>query len=102
MARANIHDLELLYKELETSMMEADAIITDVDAKLSQARQEWQSKGAEEFDASWNGTFKPSLTKMIQAFSAAGSDVAYQHNKFAEGAKEADQHPVLQPLTPPR
>lgn len=102
MAKANIHDLELLYKELERSMNDTDSMIIKVDASLSQARQEWQSKGAEEFDGAWNGTFKPSLTKLIQAYASAGSDVAYQHNKFAEGAKEQDLHPVLPPLTPPR
>lgn len=101
MARARIEDLEALYKTLEKSMMDTDLLINEVDGSLNTANEEWTSKGASEFNEAW-GTFKTSLTKLCQAFSAAGSDVAYQHNKFAEGAKEADLHPVLSPLTSPR
>ena len=102
MAEARIEDLEALYKELDRSMNDTDAMITQVDAAFNTARQEWQSKGAEQFDSDWNGTFKPTLIKLTQTYAAAGSDVAYQHNKFAEAAKEADLHPVLAPLNSPR
>jgi uncharacterized protein YukE len=101
MAQARIEDLEALYKTLDKSMQETDTMINDVDGSLNTANQEWTSKGATEFNEAW-ATFKTSLGKLCQAFSAAGSDVAYQHNKFAEGAKEADLHPVLSPLTSPR
>lgn len=101
MARANIEDLEALYKTLEKSMLGTDSMITEVDGSLTTANEEWTSKGATEFNAAW-GEFKTSLSKLCQAFATAGSDVAFQHNKFAEGAKEADLHPVLTPLTSPR
>lgn len=101
MARARIEDLNVLYKQLEKSMQETDIMISDVDGSLNTANEEWTSKGATEFNEAW-ATFKTSLTKLCQAFSTAGTDVAYQHNKFAEGAKEADMHPVLAPLTSPR
>jgi hypothetical protein len=39
---------------------------------------------------------------MCQALATAGTDVAFQHNKMAEGAKEADQHPHLTPVQSPR
>ncbi len=102
MAKAQIEDLEALYKELERSMLDTDTMISQVDTAFNNARQEWQSRGAEQFDGDWNGTFKPTLIKLTQTYAAAGSDVAFQHNKFAEAAKEADMHPVLSPLTSPR
>lgn len=102
MAEARIEDLENLYKELDRSMQETDSMISQVDAAFNNARQEWKSKGADQFDADWNGTFKPTLIKLAQTYAAAGSDVAFQHNKFAEAAKEADMHPHLAPLQSPR
>ena len=51
MAEARIEDLEGLYKELDRSMQDVDAMISQVDAAFNTARQEWQSKGAEQFDA---------------------------------------------------
>jgi uncharacterized protein YukE len=101
MARARIEDLAALYRTLDTSMLSTDSMISEVDSALNTANEEWQSKGASEFNAAWV-EFKTSLAKLCQAFAAGGSDVAYQHNKFAEGAKEADPHPVLSPLTSPR
>jgi uncharacterized protein YukE len=101
MAQARIEDLYNLYKTLETSMAETDTVITQVDGSLAAAQQEWQSQGAREFEQAW-GQFKQSLTQMCQAFAMAGSDVAQQHNDFARAAKEADQHPVLSPMTSPR
>lgn len=99
---ANIEDLEALYTQLRTSMGNSDQMISDIDAKLQQALQEWHSKGQREFEDAWHNTFKPTLTKLCQALAAAGSDVAFQHNKMAEGAKEADMHPHLTPLHSPR
>jgi uncharacterized protein YukE len=102
MAEARIEDLEALYKELERSMTDTDAMISQVDNAFNNARQEWKSKGADQFDQDWNGTFKPTLIKLTQTYAAAGSDVAFQHNKFAEAAKEADMHPQLPPMNSPR
>lgn len=101
MARARIEDLHGLYKTLERSMGETDTIITQVDGSLAAAKEEWQSQGAREFEQAWT-QFKQSLTQMCQAFAMAGSDVAQQHNDFARAAKEADQHPVLSPMSSPR
>ena len=102
MAKANLDDLVTLYEQLKTDMNETDNMITQTDARLNQAMQEWDTKGSHEFNNDWNHTFKPSLSKLCQAVAAAGSDVAFQHNKMAEGAKEADQRPHLAPLHSPR
>ncbi len=99
---ANIPDLAALYDQLKNSMQEADTMINQLDSRLTQANEEWRSKGAHEFNDAWQNGFKPSLTKLCQAIATAGSDVAFQHNKMAEGAKEADQHPQLTPLQSPR
>lgn len=101
MVQARIEDLYALYNTLNKSMQETDVMITNVDGSLNQANEEWQSTGAKEFNEAWV-QFKQALTQLSQAFAAAGTDVAFQHNKFAEGAKEADQHPVLTPLQSPR
>ncbi|MBM9462885.1 WXG100 family type VII secretion target [Aeromicrobium sp. YIM 150415] len=101
MAGARIEDLHALYTTLQRSMQETDTMITNVDASLTQANEEWQSAGAAQFNESWV-QFKQTLTNLCQAFAGAGTDVAFQHNKFAEGAKEQDKHPVLSPLTSPR
>lgn len=101
MVQARIEDLYALYNTLNNSMQETDTMINNVDGSLNAALEEWRSTGATEFQQSWT-TFKQTLTQLCQAFAAAGTDVAFQHNKFAEGAKEADQHPVLAPLTSPR
>ncbi len=98
---ARIEDLDALYKQLDNSMQSTDNMINEVDRSLTTANEEWQSKGAAEFNDAWVN-FKSTLGKLCQAFAAAGTDVAYQHNKFAEGAKEADMHPVLTPLNSPR
>lgn len=102
MAKANLDDLVALYEQLKSDMHETDTIIANTDAKLTQAMQEWDTKGSHEFNSQWHDTFKPSLTKLCQAVAAAGSDVAFQHNKMAEGAKEADTRPHLAPLHSPR
>ena len=99
---ANIPDLAALYDQLKNSMQDADTMINQLDGKLTQANEEWRSKGAHEFNDAWHNGFKPSLTKLCQALATAGSDVAFQHNKMAEGAKEADQHPHLTPVSSPR
>ncbi len=101
MVQARIEDLYALYNTLEKSMRETDTMISNVDGSLAQANEEWQSTGAKEFNEAWV-QFKQALTNLCQAFANAGTDVAFQHNKFAEGAKEQDQHPVLSPLTSPR
>lgn len=101
MVQARIEDLYALYNTLNKSMQETDTMVTNVDASLNQANEEWQSTGAKEFNEAWV-QFKQALTQLCQAFSNAGTDVAFQHNKFAEGAKESDQHPVLTPLQSPR
>ena len=99
---ANIPDLAALYEQLKNSMQDADTMINSLDGKLTQANEEWRSKGAHEFNDAWHNGFKPSLTKLCQALATAGTDVAFQHNKMAEGAKEADQHPHLAPVSSPR
>src|SRR4051812_42484989 len=99
---ANIPDLAALYDQLKNSMQDADTMINQLDGKLTQANEEWRSKGAHEFNDAWHNGFKPSLTKLCQALATAGTDVAFQHNKMAEGAKEADQHPHLTPVQSPR
>lgn len=101
MVQARIEDLYALYNTLNKSMQETDTMVTNVDSSLNQANEEWQSTGAKEFNEAWV-QFKQALTQLCQAFAGAGTDVAFQHNKFAEGAKEADQHPVLTPLQSPR
>ena len=101
MVQARIEDLYALYNTLNKSMQETDTMITNVDSSLTQANEEWRSAGASQFNEAWV-QFKQSLTQLCQAFAGAGSDVAFQHNKFAEGAKEQDQHPVLTQLTSPR
>ena len=98
---ANIPDLAALYDQLKNSMQDADTMINQLDGRLTQANEEWQSKGAHEFNDAWHNGFKPSLTKLCQALATAGTDVAFQHNKMAEGAKEADQHPHLTPRAVP-
>lgn len=101
MVQARIEDLYALYNTLEKSMRETDTMISNVDGSLAQANEEWQSTGAKEFNEAWV-QFKQALTNLCQAFANAGTDVAFQHNNFAAGAKEEDQHPVLPPLTSPR
>lgn len=101
MAKANITDLENLYDKLVASMHSADTIVHDVDAAHARAAEEWQSKGSQEFAGAW-GEFKVALTKMCQAFAAAGNDVAFQQKHFVIGAKEEGQHRELPPVTSPR
>jgi uncharacterized protein YukE len=101
MAKANIEDLENLYDKLVSSMNSSDQIIGDVDTALSRANEEWQSKGAQEFNTAWVD-FKSSLTKMCQAFAAAGNDVGFQQEHFKIGAKEEGQHRQLPKVTSPR
>jgi len=101
MAKVRIEDLAALHRTLDTSMQGTDNMINDVDSALNTANEEWDSKGASEFNAAWV-EFRQALAKLCQAFASAGTDVAFQHNKFAEGAKEADLHPVLTPLNSPR
>ena len=76
---ANIPDLAALYDQLKNSMQEADTMINQLDGRLTQANEEWRSKGAHEFNDAWHNGFKPSLTKMCQALATAGTDVAFQH-----------------------
>ena len=59
---ANIPDLAALYDQLKNSMQDADTMINQLDGKLTQANEEWRSKGAHEFNDAWHNGFKPSLT----------------------------------------
>lgn len=100
MVAANIEDLAALYRTLERSMLNADEIITTIDASYQQAAQEWKSAGQAQFETDWNA-LKPSLTRLVQVFAAAGSDVADQHNHFKVGGREVAVSD-LSPLTSPR
>ena len=70
---ANIPDLAALYDQLKNSMQDADTIMNQLDSKLTQANEEWRSKGAHEFNDAWHNGFKPSLTKLCQALATAGT-----------------------------
>jgi len=100
MVAANIEDLAALYRTLERSMNNADEIITTIDASYAQASEEWKSAGQAQFETDWN-SLKPSLTRLVQVFASAGSDVAFQHNHFKIGGKEVGVTD-LPPLTSPR
>ena len=69
---ANIPDLAALYEQLKTSMQDADTMVNQLDSRLTQANEEWKSKGAHEFNDAWHNGFKPSLTKLCQALATAG------------------------------
>jgi len=99
---ANIPDLAVLYEQLKTALQDTDKMIDQLDSSLAQADEDWKSKVAHEFNGAWHNGFKPSLTKLCQDLAMACTDVAFQHNKMAEGDKEADQHQHLAPVRSPR
>jgi len=98
---ARIEDLFALYNTLKQSMDGVDAMMTDVQGKVDLANEEWKGTGKEQFNQDWAELQQP-LIRLCNVFAAAGTSVAFQHNKMAEGAMEADKHPHLQPVTSPR
>lgn len=97
----NTADLTALHEQLVAVMHDTDALVSRLEEHLADSDRSWKSAQGHEFRSAWQNGFKPSLTKLCQSLAMAASDVAFEHNRMAEGSDEAapDQ---LEPVRSPR
>ncbi len=69
---ANPDELETLGTTLEKQISMVDQMIRDVDSPLNS--NVWTGPAKDAFKTEWDTTFKSALTKLNDAFGAAGKD----------------------------
>ena len=69
---ANTHQLSSLARSLQGQIDTLDQIVSTVTAAL--AATQWTGPARDRFEHDWNTAFRGALTRMQQAFEAAGND----------------------------
>ena len=69
---ANPEQLEHLGTTLKRQVEAINAVISTVSSVLSGTT--WTGPARDQFEADWNGSFRPALTRLNDAFDAAGQD----------------------------
>ncbi|MFZ9627877.1 MAG: WXG100 family type VII secretion target [Ilumatobacteraceae bacterium] len=69
---ADPEQLAALGRTMRQQMSAIDAVIASVSSSL--AGTAWTGPARDRFEHDWNDTFRTALTRLVQAFDAAGGD----------------------------
>jgi uncharacterized protein YukE len=77
---ADPEQLAALGRTMRQQMSAIDAVIASVSSNL--AGTAWTGPARDRFEHDWNDTFRTALTRLVQAFDAAGSDCLARSNEL--------------------
>jgi uncharacterized protein YukE len=69
---ANPEQLAALGRAMKNQMTSIDGVVNTVTAALSGTA--WEGPARQQFESDWNTTFRGALTRLNEAFDAAGTD----------------------------
>jgi hypothetical protein len=69
---ANPEQLAALGQAMKHQMTSIDGVVNTVNAALNGTV--WEGPARRQFESDWNTTFRGALTRLTEAFDAAGSD----------------------------
>ena len=69
---ANPEQLAALGQAMKRQITSIDAVVNTVNAALGGTV--WEGPARRQFESDWNTTFRGALTRLTEAFDAAGSD----------------------------
>lgn len=69
---ANVEQLQSLGDQLKMKPADIDALMNAVTSALGNTA--WQGPARDQFEGEWNSSFRPALTRLKEAFDAAGNE----------------------------
>lgn len=69
---ADVEQLHQLGDQLRLKPADIEALITAVTGALGNTA--WQGPARERFESEWSSSFRPALTRLMDAFDAAGNE----------------------------
>jgi uncharacterized protein YukE len=79
---ANPEQLAALGRAMKNQMTSIDGVVNTVTAALSGTA--WEGPARQQFESDWNTTFRGALSRLNEAFDAAGTDCINRSNALQQ------------------